>query len=153
MNLPTTFDTSSAVGPIALSGRPLELIGLGVSALAALVFVAYLLRCYFQEFWRAHRVQRRKRLARLKSSPPGADREAVIEGCQRRRASAMAPEVAGLLLDLDWRGLHSFIPSHDRVTLVWDTGHANDGALPRLCLGPEAAEEETITGNGEVNTP
>jgi hypothetical protein len=149
MNLPTAFDNSAGIGPVALSGSLFELIGLCISAFAAFVFLAYLLGCYFQEFRRALRVRHRKRLARLKFSPRGADRESIIEGCRCRRESAMA-EVAGVLPDLDWRGLHFFMKSHDRVTLVWDTGRVNDGAPPTLYLGPEIPEEGTITGDGEV---
>jgi hypothetical protein len=148
MNLPTAFDSSSARAPIASGDSHLELAGLAISALVALVFMAYLLRCYFQEFWRAYRVRRRKRLARLKSFLPVTDREAVIEGCRRRRASAMASEAAAGP-GFDWRALHSFIPSHDRLTLVWDTGSANDGALPRFCVGKET--DETITAKDEVH--
>src|SRR5687767_11941471 len=97
MNLPTAFESSSPVGANALGVPLLEWIALGFSALVALIFVGYLLRCYFQEFWRARRVQRRKQLARLTSSPPGADRQAIIEGCRRRRDSVTTPEVAGRL--------------------------------------------------------
>jgi hypothetical protein len=142
------FESLSALGPVPLSGAPLELIGLGISALIALILVAYLLRCYFQEFRRAQRVRHRKRLASLQSLPPEADRKRVVEGCLRRRASVMASEIGGLP-ELDWRGLHSLIPSHDRITLVWDTGLVNDDAPPRLCVD-EAAEDEAVTGYREV---
>lgn len=111
------FDSSAVIGPIRLGGQLFELIGFGLSTMLAIAFVAYLLRCYFQEFRRTRRLQRRKRVARLKPSCSGPDRQAVIAACQRRRASAMS---AAALNGVDWHGLHSFIPSRDRITLVWD---------------------------------
>lgn len=150
MSLPAVFDRSPIeMGPVGFGRSPLELLGLGISAVIALAFTAYLLHCYFQEFWRHRRVRHRKRLSRLKAFPPGANRQTVIEGCRRRRDSVMAPDVAGLP-ELEWRGLHALIPSRDRITLVWDTGRAHEGALPRLCVETEAADPKTITGNGDV---
>ena len=150
MNLPAALDGSSALGPLPFGGGLLDLASLGVSLLIALVFLAYLLRCYFQEFRRIRRIQRRKRLARLECSDLATDRDAVIEGCRLRRESAMAPRVSGLLPALDWRGLHSLIAAHDRVSLVWDTGLANEGALPRFYVEKGAAENKTVTSNGEL---
>jgi hypothetical protein len=140
----SAFESSSALDPIPLTSELLELIGVAGAALIALVFVAYLLRCYFQEFRRAHHVRNRRRLARLSSVPGGADRKTVVERCLRRRALVMPSDFGGLLPQLDWHGLQSLIPLRDRVTLVWDTARANDGALPRLCIG-QAAEDEGAT--------
>jgi len=151
MNVPATYDSSPIViTPFGLPGGGLEFLSLGISTLLALVFVTYLLGCYFQEFVRRRRVRHRKRLARLKSVPLGADRETVIERCLHRRDSAMASDVAGNLPALDWRGLHALIPSHARVTLVWDTGRANEGHSPRVHTVIEAAEEEIISASSEA---
>ena len=150
MNLPVAFafDGSAGLGPGAC---PLpESISFALSSLLALLFVAYLLRCYFQEFRRARRIKHRKRLARLHPSWPRPDREAVVEACRHRRESVMAPQCGRSAVGFDWRSLSSLIPAHERITLVWDTAAPNGAAPPTFHVGREVAQRQTITGNGEV---
>lgn len=147
MNLPAAIDTSSALG--SLHGPVTQSIGLAISSLVALVFMAYLVRCYIQEFRRHQRVRRRKRLARLKALPLAMNRNAVVEDCRRRRDLLMARETAALVLVVDWRAPHCLIPARDRVTLVWDTGRTNHEVLPRVQGVNELGRKEPIAGDGE----
>ena len=152
MNLPIAFDAASALGPMVAGGPLLEFTSLVLSALVALLFLAYLFRCYFQEFRHARRVQRRKRLARPGPAQAWVDRKNVVEECRCRRRSVMDPQPDAPLPAVDWRGLHFLIPSHERVTLVWDTGRPWDGAPPTLCIVSETVGDETLTGNGRSPT-
>jgi hypothetical protein len=150
MNLSAALDGSPfELAPFVTEARWPNIFFLGISALIALVFVAYLFRCYFQEFCHAHRVRSLKRRARLKPFGGGTTREAVAEGCRRRRHSAMTRDVPCTPPSLDWCGLPSLIPSHDHLTLVWDTGRSNEGASPRLHL-PAKDHQEAVAENRAV---
>lgn len=152
MNLPIAFDSASALGAIAVGGPLVEIIPLVISVLVALLFLAYLLRCYLQEFRHARRVHRRKRLASRGPAQDRVDRKSVIEECRSRRKSVMDPEPDAMLPAVDWRGLHALIPSLERVTLVWDTGRSCEGALPTLRIVSETAEDQILSGNERSST-
>ena len=123
MQLPSILERQiTPANPFSLGPDWVDSAMCGAALLIAVSFAAYLMCCYLQEFRRERRVRRRKELSRATSrSHPfepiffsGAEKRFEIHEPPHRPA----PTTLG---KLDCWRLQWVIPTHEQITLVWDT--------------------------------
>lgn len=117
----TTVDF--APGSVLPDVNGLDAALLAASVVLALSFSGYLMRCYLQELRQHWRVSLRKK--RLRSSyRPHLCEPLLVLGRQNSTPSfdeSADSEIALAMGKLDpWR-VHFLMPSHDRITIVWES--------------------------------
>jgi hypothetical protein len=131
MNLSKTIEhTLVPANPFSTGGHAFEVLVFFGSLIMALLFLAYLARCYFQEFRRKRKIERRKRISRAtcnaNSFHPilwnGGPR---LEAPEERSSEASQPLVP---VKLDCWRLQWAIPQHEQITMVWENSGSSEAS-------------------------